>query len=41
MAIKKKKNWEVNWEVQAVPRRCELYHGICLTTEEKAQKNLS
>jgi hypothetical protein len=31
----KKKNWEVNWEVRAVPRLCELYPGICLTTEEK------
>jgi hypothetical protein len=28
------------WEVRAVPR-CELYTGICLTTEVKAQKNLS
>jgi len=27
--------------VRAVPRLCELYTGICLTTEEKAQKNLS
>jgi len=27
--------------VQAVPRLCELYRGICLTTEEKARKNLS
>ena len=27
--------------VQAVPRCCELYPGICLTTEEKAWKNLS
>jgi hypothetical protein len=24
-----------------VPRLCELYAGICLTTEEKARKNLS
>jgi hypothetical protein len=24
-----------------MPRLCELYPGICLTTEEKAQKNLS
>jgi hypothetical protein len=24
-----------------VPRLCELYPGICLTTEEKARKNLS
>jgi hypothetical protein len=29
------------WEVRAVPRLCELYPGICLTTEEKAWKNLS
>jgi rhamnose utilization protein RhaD (predicted bifunctional aldolase and dehydrogenase) len=28
------------WEVRAVPRLCELYPGICLTTEEKARKNL-
>jgi hypothetical protein len=37
----KEKNWEVNWEVRAVPRLCKLYPGICLTTEEKAWKNLS
>jgi hypothetical protein len=24
-----------------VPRLCEFYPGICLTTEEKARKNLS
>jgi len=24
-----------------MPHLCELYPGICLTTEEKAQKNLS
>jgi len=24
-----------------MPRLCELYPGICLTTEEKAGKNLS
>ena len=24
-----------------MPRLCEFYSGICLTTEEKAQKNLS
>jgi hypothetical protein len=24
-----------------VPRLCKLYPGICLTTEEKAKKNLS
>jgi hypothetical protein len=28
-------------EVRAVSRLCELYPGICLTTEEKARKNLS
>ena len=27
--------------VRAVPRLCELYRGICLTTDEKAWKNLS
>ena len=27
--------------VGAVSRICELYPGICLTTEEKARKNLS
>ena len=27
--------------VRAVPRLCGLYPGICLTNEEKAQKNLS
>jgi len=27
--------------VRAVPRLCEFYPGICLTTEEKARKNLS
>jgi hypothetical protein len=32
---------EKNWEVPAVPRLCELYPGICLTTEEKARKTLS
>jgi hypothetical protein len=26
--------------MRAVPRLCELYHGICLTTEEKARKKL-
>jgi hypothetical protein len=29
------------WEVLAVPRLCELYPGIWLTTEEKAWKNLN
>jgi hypothetical protein len=41
ITITKKKNWVVNWEVQVVPRLCELYPGICLTTEEKARKTLS
>ena len=27
--------------VRAVPHLCELYPGICLTTEEKEGKNLS
>jgi hypothetical protein len=27
--------------VRAVPRLCGLYPGICLTTEEKARKNLN
>jgi len=27
--------------VWAVTRLCELYPGICLTTEQKARKNLS
>ena len=27
--------------MRAVPRLCELYPGIWLTTEEKARKNLS
>jgi len=27
--------------VRALPRLRELYPGICLTTEEKAQENLS
>jgi hypothetical protein len=27
--------------VLPVPRLCEFYPGICLATEEKAQKNLS
>jgi hypothetical protein len=26
--------------ILAVPSLCELYPGICLTTEEKARKNL-
>jgi hypothetical protein len=27
--------------VRAVPRLCEFYPDICLSTEKKAQKNLS
>jgi len=27
--------------MRAVPRLCELYPGICLTTEKKARKNLN
>jgi hypothetical protein len=27
--------------VRAVPRLCELYIGMCLTTEEKARKTLN
>jgi len=27
--------------VRTVPRLCELYPGICITTEEKAGRNLS
>jgi len=27
--------------VQAVPHLCQFYPGICLATEEKAQKKLS
>jgi len=36
-------NTNNNWsgKVRAVPRLCEFYPGICLTTEEKARKNLS
>jgi len=30
-----------NGRVRAVPRLYEIYPGICLTTEEKARKNLS
>jgi hypothetical protein len=35
--IEQHKNFGRVW---AVPRLCELYPSICLTTEEKAQKNL-
>jgi len=27
--------------MRTVPRLCEVYPGICLTTEEKARKNRS
>jgi len=27
--------------VQAMPRLCEIYPGICITAEEKSGKNLS
>jgi hypothetical protein len=38
-AIRRKSpNLEV---LRAVPRLCALHPGICLTTEEKARKNLS
>jgi len=30
-----------NVRVRTVPLLCEFYPGICFTTEEKAQKNLS
>ena len=33
-----RKNYSLMGRVQAVPRLCELYPGICLTTEEKAWK---
>jgi len=33
--IEKHKNFG---RVRAVPRLCELYRGICLTTEEKARQ---
>ena len=36
-----RKNYRLIGEVWSVPRLCELYPGICLTTEEKARKNLS
>ena len=36
-------NNTIHWlgKVRTVPRLCEVYPGICLTTEEKAWKNLS
>ena len=37
--VRSTQNNTVNLErVRAVPRLCELYPGICLTTEEKARK---
>jgi hypothetical protein len=41
--IERKENNTGNedWLLQAVPRLCELYPGICLTAEEKARKTLS
>jgi hypothetical protein len=39
--IKIKIKLKLIWEVRAVPRLCELYPGVCLTTEEKARKNLA
>jgi hypothetical protein len=35
------KKFKTNLEVRAVPRLCELYPGICLTTEEKSRKNFN
>jgi hypothetical protein len=34
-------NTKIFGRVRALPRLCDLYSGICLTTEEKARKNLS
>ena len=39
--IEQHKNYKVNGRLRAVPRLGELYPGIYLPTEEKAQKNLS
>jgi hypothetical protein len=36
-----KKDLKLIWEMWAVPRLCELYPGICLTTEELLRKKLS
>ena len=35
------KNYRLIGRVRAVTCLCELYPGVCLTTEEKAWKNLS
>jgi hypothetical protein len=40
MNNKKNTNYKLG-RVLAVPSLCELYPGICLTTDEKARKNLS
>ena len=34
------KNYRLMGRVQAVPLLCELYPGICLTTEEKTRENI-
>ena len=34
-------NAKIFGRVRAAPRLCELYHGLCLTAEEKARKALS
>jgi hypothetical protein len=36
-----RKNYRLMGIVRAVPRLCEVYTGICITTEEKARKNFS
>jgi hypothetical protein len=35
-----RKIYRLMGRVRAIPPLCELYLGICITTEEKAQKNL-
>jgi hypothetical protein len=34
-------SYGVIWEPRALPRLCELYPGICITTEGKVRKTLS
>jgi hypothetical protein len=36
-----RKNYRLMGIVRAVPRLCQLYRGICRTTEEKARKTLN
>jgi len=36
-----RKDYHLIGKSAAVPHLCELYPGICLTAEEKAQRNLS